>query len=77
MNDPEVVDALLQDAPDLMTSEEVATLLRVNPVTVSRWMREHGLKGISIGARLKRFRKVDVREFLLRGDEISEVSTSE
>lgn len=77
MNDPKVIDALLSEAPDLMTPEEVAALMRVNPSTVTRWVRDYGLKSISVGPRLKRFRKDDVREFFLHGDELSDNSEGE
>lgn len=69
MNDPKIIEALLRDAPDLMTVDEVAAIMRVNPSTVIRWMRDWKLQGISVGARLNRFRKSDVADFLLRADE--------
>jgi excisionase family DNA binding protein len=77
VNDPKSVDALLSEAPDLITPEELAALMRVNPSTVTRWVRDYGLIAISLGPRLKRFRKEDVREFILHGDELSDSSDGE
>lgn len=72
MNDSSSVDALLNEAPNVMTSEELADLLKVKPATVARWSRDFGLKAISIGLRMKRFTKKDVRDFLLSSDELSD-----
>ncbi len=77
MNDPKVIDTLLREAPDLITPEELAALMRVNPTTVTRWVRDYGLKTISVGPRLRRFLKEDVREFLLYSDELSDSSSGE
>lgn len=72
MNDPDVIDELIRDLPDLITTEELADALRVKPVTVLKWGKDLGLKSIAIGARIRRYRKNDVRAFLIAGDEISE-----
>lgn len=67
----------LPESPDLITPEELAALMRVNPTTVTRWVRDYGLKTISVGPRLRRFLKEDVREFLLYSDELSDSSSGE
>lgn len=70
MNDPQAVDGLLEGQPELLTSEEVAELLRVDGRTVLKWIREGGLRAISVGPRLKRIRQGDLRAFLLHADEL-------
>jgi excisionase family DNA binding protein len=45
---------------DLLTTREVADLLRVNPVTVTRWLNEGTLAGVKVGPRTFRFRRSDV-----------------
>lgn len=72
MNDPQAVDELLSDLPEVVTFEEIAELLRVSPATVLRWQREQGLKTLVLGSRIRRVRKTDLREFLLHGDDIEE-----
>lgn len=72
MNDPEAIDDLLADLPNLTTTEELAELMRVKPQTVLKWTKDNGLKSITVGLRIRRFRKTDVRSFLLRADEINE-----
>jgi excisionase family DNA binding protein len=47
-------------ADDLLTTKEVADLLRVNPVTVTRWLHEGTLTGVKVGPRTFRFRRADV-----------------
>lgn len=70
MNDPNAIDGLLAGVPDVLTTEEVAELMRVERPTVLRWANEYGLKVLSIGTRVKRIRKEDLREFLLHSDEL-------
>lgn len=71
MNDPDAIDGLLEDLPDVITTDEAAQLMRVQPSTVIRWADELGLNIISIGPRIRRIRKEDLRAFLLRTDELS------
>ncbi|WP_300345601.1 helix-turn-helix domain-containing protein [Nesterenkonia sp.] len=71
MNDPDLVDALLQDVPELTNSQEIAALLRVETATVAKWIRAGELSGMKIGKRVTRVRKADLREFLLRADEMN------
>lgn len=71
VNDPTVVDAILEDCPELASSSEVAQLLRVEPGTVTKWIRHGELNGLKIGTRTTRVRKTDLREFLLRADEMN------
>lgn len=70
MNDPTAIDALLADVPEMLTTEEVAELMRVERPTVLRWANEQGLKVLSVGPRLKRIRREDLRTFLLTSDEL-------
>jgi excisionase family DNA binding protein len=72
MNDPKAVDALLEGQPELMTTEEVAELMRVSQGTVLRWMKEGGLPVISVGPKLRRIQRANFREWLLRADEIDD-----
>lgn len=73
MNDPQTIDSLLKDLPELCTTQEIAALLRVEPQTVLKWTsQEGGLQDITFGnraRRVRRFRKEDLREYLLRSDE--------
>lgn len=70
MNDPATIDALLEDLPSVSTTREVADLLRVEPQTVLKWAdEEDGLRSITFGMkarRVRRFRKADLRDYLLR-----------
>ncbi|KLI90483.1 hypothetical protein AA310_01490 [Arthrobacter sp. YC-RL1] len=72
MNDPEAVEDLIADLPEWATTEEIADVMRVKAQTVLKWNREYGLKSVSIGSRVRRYRKKDVRDFLLRSDETAD-----
>ncbi|MGO2070205.1 helix-turn-helix domain-containing protein [Glutamicibacter arilaitensis] len=69
MNDPEAVEDLISELPEWATTEEIADVMRVKAQTVLKWSRDYGLKSVSVGQRLRRYRKKDIREFLLRSDE--------
>jgi len=69
VNDPEAVDDLIADLPEWATTEEIADIMRVKPQTVLKWNKDYGLKSVSVGARVRRYRKKDVRDFLLNSDE--------
>lgn len=71
MNDPVTVEALLADLPELLTIDEIAELLRVSNSTVLRWQPE-GLKVLTLSERVRRVRKADLREFLLRTNDAEE-----
>lgn len=70
MNDPEAVDILLADVENLSTPDEVASLLRVTPVTVNKWIRQGDLKAFTIGRRVNRIPKEGLRDFLLHADAV-------
>ncbi len=53
----------IQPLPVVMTTEEVAALLRCNPETVKRYVLGHQLAAIRIG-RERRFRADDVLDFV-------------
>jgi excisionase family DNA binding protein len=54
------------DGEDVMTAEEVASLLRVSVSAVRRWTREEKLKGSKLGGRGDwRYLKSHVVAFLL------------
>ncbi|MGL3808124.1 helix-turn-helix domain-containing protein [Paeniglutamicibacter sp. R2-26] len=72
MNDPAAVDSLLEQLPDLATTEEIAELMRVKTGTILKWSQKFGLKSISVGPRIRRFRKEDLRSFLLHSDELND-----
>jgi len=55
---------LFDDSPDILTTEEVANVLRVSASTVVRWATDEGLSCIQVGPRLHRFPKWAVKEFL-------------
>ena len=71
MNDPNLVEAIIEEIPVLASSNEVAKLLRVEPATVTKWIRHGELNGIKIGKRTTRIRKDDLRTFLLGADEMN------
>lgn len=70
MNDPDSIDELLEDFPDLAHPKEVADLLRVRLNTVNVWIREGRLSSINAGRRVNRIMKPKLREFLLHADEL-------
>ena len=72
MNDATAVDSLLEGQPDLLTTDDICTLMRVSQGTVLRWMKEQGLPTISVAPRLRRVRREHFREWLLRADEIQD-----
>ncbi|MEO9246809.1 helix-turn-helix domain-containing protein [Citricoccus nitrophenolicus] len=70
MNDPQAVDTLLEGQPELLTTEDICTLMRVSQGTVLRWMKDQDLPVISVGPRLRRVQLSHFRAWLLRADEI-------
>ncbi|OGK38586.1 hypothetical protein A3F03_00540 [Candidatus Roizmanbacteria bacterium RIFCSPHIGHO2_12_FULL_41_11] len=50
----------LSDLPDLLTIKEVATLLRVSPLTIKRWGKKGKLPAIRINSRGDRRYKKEV-----------------
>ena len=50
----------LSDLPDLMTIKEVASLLRVSPLTIKRWGKKGKLPAIRINSRGDRRYKKEV-----------------
>lgn len=72
VNDPDAVNDLIADLPEWATTEEIADVMRVKPQTVLKWNKDYGLKSVSVGSRVRRYRKKDVRDFLLKSDEESD-----
>lgn len=55
----------LEDLPDLLTIKEVASLLRVSPLTIKRWGKAGKLPAIRINSRGdRRYRKEIVMRLL-------------
>jgi len=55
----------LKDLPDLLTIKEVASLLRISPLTIKRWGKKGKLPAIRINSRGdRRFRKSVVLKLL-------------
>ncbi len=55
----------LEDLPDLLTIKEVASLLRVSPLTIKRWGKSGKLPAIRINSRGdRRYRKEVVLRLL-------------
>jgi len=50
----------LEDLPDLLTIKEVASLLRVSPLTIKRWGKSGKLPAIRINSRGDRRYKKEV-----------------
>ena len=57
--------ALGEDLPELMTVKEVATFLRVSPLTIKRWGKRGKLPAIRINARGDRRYKKEAILWLL------------
>lgn len=72
MNDPNAVDSLLEGQPDLLTTDDICTLMRVSQGTVLRWMKDQGLPVITVGPRVRRVQLPHFREWLLQADEMSD-----
>lgn len=72
MNDPQAVDALLEGQPELLTTEEIGTLMRVSQGTVLRWMKESKLPVISVGPKVRRVQLSYFRDWLLQADELQD-----
>jgi excisionase family DNA binding protein len=56
---------------EILTVEQVAQELQVNPKTVYQWIKEKRLKATNIGTRTKanwRIRRQDLNEFLDQGN---------
>lgn len=77
MNDPDSIDMLLEDFPELSHPKEVADLLRVRLNTVNQWIREGRLLSINAGRRVNRILKPKLREFLLHADELQDTDEDE
>ena len=59
--------ALLSSDPetDLLTKAEAAKLLKVSPVTISRWLKQGRLPAYRLGPRAIRIRRADLDDLLL------------
>jgi excisionase family DNA binding protein len=72
MNDPKAVDSLLEGQPDLLTTDDICTLMRVSQGTVLRWMKDQNVPVISVGPRLRRVQREHFGEWLLQADGITD-----
>jgi excisionase family DNA binding protein len=72
MNDPKAVDTLLEGQPELLTTDEICTLMRVSQGTVLRWMKDPKLPVITVGPKVRRVQLAHFREWLLQADEIKD-----
>lgn len=55
----------IHNLPDLLTVREVATLLRVSPLTIKRWGKKGTLHAIRINSRGdRRYKRQDVLDLL-------------
>lgn len=50
--------------PTLLTTEEVAKALRVDPRSVRRWAQEGKLPSVKLAGTVLRFRAVDVKQWV-------------
>ena len=56
-------------ADDMLTIEEVASWLRVHPITIRRWEKQNHLKSYRIGPKKSiRFIRKDVYDFIVRNN---------
>lgn len=58
------IDRLLDELPSVVTVEEVATLLRYNPVTIGRWLETGFLRGSKLNKEWRILRE-DLRQLLI------------
>jgi excisionase family DNA binding protein len=57
------IDRLCDELPPIVTVDEVANLLRYNPVTIGRWLETGFLPGSKLGKEWRILRE-DVRQLL-------------
>lgn len=74
MNDPELIDKLIEDIPEVASVQEVAELLRVREVSISKWIRQGHLKAFRAGKRVVRIPKAQLREFLITADSMEDTT---
>lgn len=67
---PKFTDQHWEDVPSLLTTAEVAALLRVHPNTVKNMLSKGTLPSILIGKRKRRIKKADLLRFI--GEEVDE-----
>lgn len=72
MNDPQAVGSLLEEQPELLTTDGISELMRVSQGTVLRWLKDQGLPVITLGPRVNRVQLARFREWLLQADEIKD-----
>lgn len=52
------------NAGELMTVREAATLLKISPVTIKRWLKQGRLRAYHVGPRAVRIRQEDIEALL-------------
>ena len=55
----------------LLSPEDVAERLTVNPATVRSWLRSGKLKGVKLGKKIWRIEEDEVRELLCREEDVN------
>lgn len=58
------IDRLLDELPSVVTVDEVAKLLRYNPVTIGRWLETGFLRGSKLNKEWRILRE-DLRQLLI------------
>lgn len=58
------IDRLCDELPPIVTVDEVAKLLRYNPVTIGRWLETGFLPGSKLGKEWRILRE-DIRQLLI------------
>lgn len=53
-----------EENSQLLTTNEIAEILRVHQRTVQRWISSNRLKAIKVGPKILRVRQQDLNEFL-------------
>jgi excisionase family DNA binding protein len=56
----------MQERPEILTRDEVASYCKVSKRTIDRWVREEGMPSELWGPRIRRFRLADVDRWLRR-----------
>ena len=67
------IDRLCDELPPILTVDEVAKLLRYNPVTIGRWLETGFLRGSKLGKEWRILRE-DVRQLLVEHSNVERVT---
>lgn len=70
------VQRAMEQPSDLLTIKEAAALLKVSPITVTRYVKQERLSAYHIGPRAIRVRRADIEQLLRPTTKREEVATT-